>query len=68
MALNPSFINIWRWPPTKQIENTLGIRDDIITTVHSITATQNTVYLPVWSSGERAFHPLYRYLCQHSHF
>eukprot|EP01114_Cavostelium_apophysatum_P009378 TRINITY_DN2249_c0_g1_i1.p1 TRINITY_DN2249_c0_g1~~TRINITY_DN2249_c0_g1_i1.p1 ORF type:complete len:218 (+),score=32.51 TRINITY_DN2249_c0_g1_i1:94-747(+) len=21
-----------------------------------------------WSSGERAFHPLYRYLCQHSHF
>ncbi|WP_333534053.1 pentapeptide repeat-containing protein [Salmonella enterica] len=20
------------------------------------------------SSGERAFHPLYRYLCQHSHF
>lgn len=33
-----------------------------------LTLLRLTLNRNPWSSGERAFHPLYRYLCQHSHF
>lgn len=35
---------------------------------HRLTLPRLTLDRNPWSSGERAFHPFYRYLRQHSHF